>query len=116
MVSIESETIRACTVELVEGISPCVVSVANGLVAEGVIPSKMVDRMLLSINKQACASELVGTVRDQAKNFPRKFTLFVKVLKREPSLSDVVDLLSNTLASKWPAPSPRPPRPPIHHC
>ena len=81
--SIEYSTMLERTVDLISEISADVLSVANELVAERLIPPSMQSSALIQAkDPQTKATELVHQVTNKVKTFPEKFHVFLKVLKR----------------------------------
>ena len=91
----EVKTLNECYPKLTTALSLEPLTIASELFAQNLIPSSMMDEMLLPVvtSKQK-ASKLVTAVRSAVEINPGNYKVFVDVLEKEPSRKDIVKILA----------------------
>ena len=91
----EVKTLNECNPELTTALSLEPLTIASELFAWNLIPSSIMDEMLLpAVTSEQKASKLVTAVRSTVEINPGNYKVFVDVLEKEPSCKDIVQILA----------------------
>ena len=84
----------SCMDQLITGLSSCLLTICSKLVAENLISADLMEEMLIPTTGTEKSAKLVLHIRKQVKISPHNFATFLTVIREEPTLKILEDVLT----------------------